>query len=105
MQDKILKEVCAKYGITEAQGKDLEDQYWMEYVIKYLSEMKHDIVYLLGIGRFESSVKAIKKDLKYLSNSKKTDNVKNTVNKLEHLKQLTDERLLKTNKWRTKIDS
>lgn len=54
MQDSIIKEVSQEFGLTYNQGKELFDQYWMEYVAKNLRFHKFENIYVQGLGMFSA---------------------------------------------------
>ena len=54
MQNTIIKEVSEEFGISYAQGKELFDQYWMEYVAKNLKNHQFENVYVQGLGMFSA---------------------------------------------------
>lgn len=54
MQDPIIKEVADEFGLTYQQGKELYEQYWMEYVAKNVGSHLWENVYVQGLGMFSA---------------------------------------------------
>ena len=60
----MYKEIAKKYNITEKQAIELDEQYWMEYVIKTLENCEHDRVILEFFGTFTINDKFIRHQIK-----------------------------------------
>lgn len=52
MEDKLIK-LYNKYQLTRQEGKELEEQYWMEHVIRRLVYRTNDHVFMINLGSFK----------------------------------------------------
>ena len=113
----MYKELAIKYGLTEEQVKQLDNQYWMEYVIKTMLKAEHDRVILEYFGTFYPNIHYLKHLVKVHENKLKNcnpntvweSNLKNIIEKEKRLIYLKENETIPINSKRhlkkTKINS
>lgn len=69
MQDTIIEQVGKEFGLDKRQAKELYEQYWMEFVIRSLYELKHDYIFVEGLGTFSIKLRKLLRQ-KHLLNAK-----------------------------------
>lgn len=89
------KEIAKKYNITEKQAKEMDEQYWMEYVLGNVYRMEKDSIILQYLGSLRLSMKnlmstrlALIHRLPIITKDKYKNQIESFIKQLEYLIEL-----------------
>lgn len=92
-KDPIISEVAQLYNLTYEQGLQMYDQYWLQYVVKRISDLEHENIYVENLGTYSVKLNRVNKEITKLqkvigdlTSETLITRYTNLINKLQKLK-------------------